>query len=645
LSSLPTQKRLAIILALDMAGFSARSETDEAGALEAVQALHGRVKAIADARGGRVFNTAGDGLMLEFSAASEALAAALELLTGAPDAPPIRIGIHVGEVSVRESGDLLGHGVNVAARLEALAQPGMALVSEAVANLVRGGLRARLAPRGRVTLDKMAETMAVLALDPSVKPGTARPLRRRRPWIALAVASAAAIAALFAVVWSIAGREATVRATTREVMIQLAANGEGNPEVGDAALSAVVSLRDSPNAADRAAFSFLRRGDIVSAVTTLERFGEELAGRGASKEASAAFSRASLIGSFDDQARALRNARRAYELAPQSYAALDAVAWLLLVEEGEAASLAFLEGVLARQSQPTAFRAFVHLLIAERAFIGGRSDAGLQHLQSGRDEAAAFPDDAFLQAYVMGVRVLAAFYTDDLMTAVTLSDETRRRFALIPGEEWRFSNWSVLARERAGDWEGAWTLGRALIAERERQGVQPSESTVGMVCYTGLGLGYVAQAAPYCRASAELAEIEYDALYLLADLAGSEGRIDDARRYVDEADARAQTDPQAEPYTSAYFAVALGAYADDFQTAEANLERARRVIANGPESERPHQTAFFTRWLGLREVAANRLLQGCALLEEAAGVYLSVGAELGAEASRQAMRDAGCPAR
>ena len=54
--------------------------------------------------------------------------------------------MHVGEVAVAESGDLLGYGVNVAARLEALAQPGMALVSRAAADLVRGDLDSHLVP-------------------------------------------------------------------------------------------------------------------------------------------------------------------------------------------------------------------------------------------------------------------------------------------------------------------------------------------------------------------------------------------------------------------------------------------------------------------------------------------------------------------
>ena len=126
-------RKLASIVAIDVAGYSRRSETDEAAAIEAVAALHERVIKVAAVHGGRVFNTAGDGFMLEFPTASGALAAAEEI--AAASDPPVRAGVHLGEVSVTSSGDLLGHGVNVAARIQQMASPGAVLVSGDVATL------------------------------------------------------------------------------------------------------------------------------------------------------------------------------------------------------------------------------------------------------------------------------------------------------------------------------------------------------------------------------------------------------------------------------------------------------------------------------------------------------------------------------
>src|SRR5512145_2662849 len=163
-----------------MAGYSSRAEADAASAASAVRDLHARVRAAAGAHDGRVFSTAGDGLMCEFAAASEAAAAARDILTGAPaGAPPMRIGVHLGEVYEQDGGDLLGHGVNVAARLEHAAAPGTALISRAAADVVQGDLRTQLAAGGRVALDKMNETIEVFVLDPAAKPGHARRPRRQ----------------------------------------------------------------------------------------------------------------------------------------------------------------------------------------------------------------------------------------------------------------------------------------------------------------------------------------------------------------------------------------------------------------------------------------------------------------------------------
>src|SRR6266481_6342068 len=108
--------RLASIVGADVAGYSARTERDSAVSAREVLALRERISAIALRNGGRIFNTAGDSIMMEFAAAREAVAAIFELLDERPEGEPeIRIGGHLGDVSVAENGDLLGHGVNVAA--------------------------------------------------------------------------------------------------------------------------------------------------------------------------------------------------------------------------------------------------------------------------------------------------------------------------------------------------------------------------------------------------------------------------------------------------------------------------------------------------------------------------------------------------
>ncbi len=152
-----TTRKLATIVALDVAGYSARTEADEAKTVAQISLLRPIIEGIAKSHG--VFNTAGDGFMLEFASSLNAVSAAL----ADECRPRVRVGVHVGEVSVQPNGDLLGHGVNVAARLMAKAEPGSAIISADVCRMIRGPLAERFASRGTVQLDKMAETIEIFA--------------------------------------------------------------------------------------------------------------------------------------------------------------------------------------------------------------------------------------------------------------------------------------------------------------------------------------------------------------------------------------------------------------------------------------------------------------------------------------------------
>ena len=127
------ERRLAAILAADVAGYSRLIEADEEGTLNRLKALRAEVidPRIAGHQG-RIVKTTGDGLLVEFASVVDALRCAAELQTALAESnasvPPdrrigFRIGINVGDIVV-EDGDIFGDGVNVAARLEGLAEPG-----------------------------------------------------------------------------------------------------------------------------------------------------------------------------------------------------------------------------------------------------------------------------------------------------------------------------------------------------------------------------------------------------------------------------------------------------------------------------------------------------------------------------------------
>lgn len=188
-------RKLATILAVDIVGYSRATESDDAGAAATVRALRERLKTIAERHGGRVFSSAGDGFMVELPTASAGLEAAIALLEapGEESMPKLRVGLHLGEVMVEADGDLLGHGVNIAARLQQLAPVGGLFVSEDVRRSVSGELAQTLSARGEVTLHKMSEKLSVYAY----KGGALGPplwLRSRRIRAGLALAGLAIIA-------------------------------------------------------------------------------------------------------------------------------------------------------------------------------------------------------------------------------------------------------------------------------------------------------------------------------------------------------------------------------------------------------------------------------------------------------------------
>jgi adenylate cyclase len=160
--------RLASIVGVDVAGYSARTERDPAVSAREVLALRDRLGTIALRHGGRIFNTAGDSIMMEFAAAGQAVSAIFELLDErAEGTPEIRVGGHLGDVSVAENGDLLGHGVNVAARLIALAAPGRCLISQELRSAV--GLQPGRPMRaiGEIALAKMQTRINAFEVSPS----------------------------------------------------------------------------------------------------------------------------------------------------------------------------------------------------------------------------------------------------------------------------------------------------------------------------------------------------------------------------------------------------------------------------------------------------------------------------------------------
>src|SRR5262245_8481725 len=168
------ERRLSAVLAADVAGYSRLVGLDEEGTLARLRSL--RLELIEPdiaAHRGRIIKTTGDGILVEFPSVVEAVRCALTVQRGlaernveiaVDDRIVFRIGIHLGDVVV-DGADLLGDGVNVAARLEAIADPGGITISEDVWRQVRDKLPEVFVDLGEQTLKNIARPMRVYRID------------------------------------------------------------------------------------------------------------------------------------------------------------------------------------------------------------------------------------------------------------------------------------------------------------------------------------------------------------------------------------------------------------------------------------------------------------------------------------------------
>ncbi len=203
-------RRLAAILAADVAGYSRLVGADEEGTIEALRQLRSDViEPLIQRFGGRIANTAGDSFLIEFRSAVDAVRAAIEIQSemrkrnadkSEDRAIVLRIGINVGDV-VSNGDDILGDGVNVAARLEALAQPGGIVASQSVVEYVRSKVGAGFLPMGPQRVKNIVEPVDAFRVDISGAGQTTHVRRSRFPLVA-AVAAVVLLAGIaFGAFW------------------------------------------------------------------------------------------------------------------------------------------------------------------------------------------------------------------------------------------------------------------------------------------------------------------------------------------------------------------------------------------------------------------------------------------------------------
>src|ERR1700756_2332237 len=169
------QRRLAAILAADVVGYSRLASTDEDRTLARLRALRSDlIDPTIAVYNGRVVKRTGDGIIIEFRSVVDAVRCAIEVQNGMVERnaglPPehrieFRVGIHVGDVVEESDGDLMGDGVNIAARLEGVAKPGAICLSEDAYRQVKARLDLAVSDLGETQLKNIAEPIRVYSLE------------------------------------------------------------------------------------------------------------------------------------------------------------------------------------------------------------------------------------------------------------------------------------------------------------------------------------------------------------------------------------------------------------------------------------------------------------------------------------------------
>src|SRR5260370_22633004 len=216
-------RRLTTIFAADVAGYSRLIEGDEECT---IQRLHAHRRDVIDPKireyGGRIVRAPGDGLVAEFASVGDAMRCAAEVQRGMLDRDAdiaddrrmrFRIGLNLGDV-IAEDDDILGDGVNIAARLEALAEPGGICLSRTVRDQIRDRLHFTLDDMGEQSLHNISRPVRAYALPaaaiaelPAPSLPAAPPAQHRwRPMVMAAIPVIAAIAVAAWWLWPVPNR-------------------------------------------------------------------------------------------------------------------------------------------------------------------------------------------------------------------------------------------------------------------------------------------------------------------------------------------------------------------------------------------------------------------------------------------------------
>ena len=226
-------RKIAAILVSDVVGYSRLAGADEDRILARLRTLRSDlIDPLISVHHGRIVKRTGDGSIIEFRSVVDAVRLAIEVQSAMVDRNAevpadrrilFRIGIHLEDVVEEHDGDLMGDGVNIAARIESIAEPGGVCLSEDAYRQVKGRLDLAVTDLGQTQLKNIAEPIRVYSLRVGVQMPTGPPASKRRSALAPLVAGVAALLIVIAVGawWFLAGGRSTPPVVARLSIVVL----------------------------------------------------------------------------------------------------------------------------------------------------------------------------------------------------------------------------------------------------------------------------------------------------------------------------------------------------------------------------------------------------------------------------------------
>ena len=326
MTSPPVKRKLAAILAADAVGYSRAMATDEEGTVKILAAHRAVIDGIIQFHEGRIVNTAGDSVIAEFASPTQAVRCAVEVqdaLKTRNDSLPeerrmqFRIGVNLGDVMVKGD-DLLGDGVNVAARLESIAEPGGIYVASSVYDQIAGKLDLGFSDLGEQSLKNIDRPVRAYRVDRD-KRATPLPARKRKrspmPWIG---AGLAVVAVGAGASWYVSQLSATRQADEAKAKSEAdAAKARADAELAKARAE-VEEAKKTAAAATNSAAAATRALEQQRAAEQLARAQAQVAAARADAEATRR--------KADAELAAAAEARRAAEAAAKSATAVKTAA-------------------------------------------------------------------------------------------------------------------------------------------------------------------------------------------------------------------------------------------------------------------------------------------------------------------------------